>query len=115
MHHHDARLLFQTLKYIVSGQKPSAPNTDIDAIEDIIAKIKNRKEVIDEYMRQWDRELSIKRETKEEDALNIIRFDRAESIPPSSTKKRLIGMGFKSSDINDLFAKVDAEQAMTTK
>ena len=103
------------LKYIVSGQKPSAPNTDIDAIEDIVAKIKNRKEVIDEYMRQWDRELSIKREVREEDALEIIRFDQTESIPPESTKKRLVHMGYKPSEIDSLFAKIEAENAVTTK
>ena len=103
------------LKYIVSGQKPSAPNTDIDAIEDIVAKIKNRKEVIDEYMRQWDRELSIKREVREENALEVIRFDQTESIPPESTMKRLIHMGYKPAEINALFAKIDAEQAVPTK
>ncbi|WP_155827740.1 hypothetical protein [Butyrivibrio sp. AE2015] len=100
----------------MSGQKPSAPNNDIDAIEDIVAKIKNRKEVIDEYMRQWDRELSIKRETKEEDALNTIRFGREDGLP-DETIHNLLNKTYKFSDqmINDLFAKVDSEQAMTTK
>ncbi len=118
-----SKKLQEMLKYIISGEKPSAPNTDIDAIEDIIAKIKNRKEVIDEYMRQWDRELSIKREVreettrevKEEAALEIISFDRTESIPPESTKKRLVHMGYKPSEIDSLFAKIEAEQTVTAK
>ncbi len=111
-----SKKLQEMLKYIVSGQKPSAPNTDIDAIEDIVAKIKNRKEVIDEYMRQWDRELSIKRETKEEYALNTIRFGHEDGLSDEVIRKRL-KTAYKYTDqtINDLFAKIDAEQAMTAK
>ena len=36
--HEHSKKLQEMLKYIVSGQKPSAPNTEIDAIEDIVAK-----------------------------------------------------------------------------
>ena len=111
-----SKKLQEMLKYIVSGQKPSAPNTDIDAIEDIVAKIKNRKEVIDEYMRQWDRELSIKREVREEAALNTIRFGREDGLTDEKIRNRL-SKTYKFTDqiISDLFAKVDAEQAMTAK
>ena len=116
--------LQEMLKYIVSGQKPSAPNTDIDAIEDIVAKIKNRKEVIDEYMRQWDRELSIKREVreettrevKEEDALEMIRFCKEEGISDDKIRNRLnIKFELSPQTINDLFAKIEAENTVTTK
>ena len=123
-----SKKLQEMLKYIVSGQMPSVPNTDINAIEDIIAKVKNRKEVIDEYMRQWDRELSIKREVreetrrevtrevKEEDALNTIRFGREDGLT-DETIRNLLSKTYKFTDqiISDLFAKIDAEQAVPTK
>ena len=111
-----SKKLQEMLKYIISGQKPSAPNTDIDEIEDIVAKIKNRKEVIDEYMRQWDRELSIRREVREEDALEMIRFCKEERISDDKIRQR-ISDKFKFSDqmINNLFAKIDAEQVVPTK
>ena len=67
----------EKLKCIASGQKPSEPNTDIDAIEGIVAKVKNREEVTIAYMRQWDRELSIKRETKANDATIYELFAKA--------------------------------------
>ncbi|WP_022776412.1 hypothetical protein [Butyrivibrio sp. AE2015] len=111
-----SKKLQEMLKYIISGQKTSAPNADINAIENIIAKVKNRKEVIDEYMRQWDRELSIKREVREEAALNTIRFGHEDGLSDEVIRKRL-KTAYKYTDqmINDLFAKIDAEQAMTAK
>ena len=111
-----SKKLQEMLKYIVSGQKPSAPNTDIDAIEDIVAKIKNRKEVIDEYMRQWDRELSIKRETKEEDALSTIRLGFETGMDNEILRNHLKKeYSFTDDKINDLITKIKAEQAITTK
>ena len=77
------------LKYIVSGEKPIETNTDIEEIDSIVTKVKDRKEVTIAYMRQWDRELSIKRETKQEDALEDIRFDRDNGIPVVATRARL--------------------------
>jgi len=71
-------------------------------------------------MRQWDRELSIKREvreeTKEEDAMEMIKFCKEEGIEDGKIRHRIFDR-FKLSEskINDLFAKVDAEQTMTTK
>ena len=102
------------LKYIVSGQKPISTNTDIDAIDKIVAKVKGREEVTTAFMKQWDRELSIKREaeekTKEEAALQDIRFDRKYSIPEEITRARLEHMGYKNNAINEFFAKIDAEE-----
>ena len=98
------------LKYIVSGQKPANTNVDIDAIDKIVAKVKGREEVTTAFMRQWDRELSIKRETKAEDALQNIRFDRKYNIPEETTRARLEHMGYKNNAINEFFAKIDAEE-----
>ena len=111
-----SKKLQEMLKYILTGQKPSAPNTDIDAIEDIVARIKNRKEVIDEYMRQWDRELSIKREDREEAALNTIRFGHEDGLTDEKIRNRLkTAYKFTNQTIDDLFTKIEAEQTVTTK
>lgn len=116
----------EMLKYIVTGQKPSVPNTDIDAIEDIVAKVKNRKEVIGKYMQQWDRELSLKRditrevtrEVKEDDALKLICFSRKHHIPEEEIRKSLVNdYDFPVSTIDELLAKTDTKEtkAVTTK
>jgi hypothetical protein len=65
-------------------------------------------------MRQWDRELSIKREAKQEDALEMIRFARENEINDGKTRARLK----KSFDYNDttidaLFAQVDSESLVS--
>ncbi len=100
------------LKYIVTGEKPEEANQDIEEIDSIVTKVKGRKEVTKAYMKQWDRELSIKRETKQEDALENIRFDRENNIPIEVTRKRLRkSYGYNDATIDELLAKVDVETA----
>jgi hypothetical protein len=89
------------LKYIVSGQKPKVNNADIDEIDRIVTKVKSRKEVTTAYMRQWDRELSIRRETREEvtkevtkkvtaqDAIRFIQFCLDNEIAEEKVRKEL--------------------------
>lgn len=61
-------------------------------------------------MRQWDRELSIIRDTREEDALKDIRFDRDNNIPPDATRARLkMNFDYDDQTIDELFAKADPE------
>ncbi len=125
-----SRKLKEMLKYIVTGNKPTAPNTDIDAIENIVIKVKNRKEVISKYMQQWDREMSLKRditrevtgkvtrEVKEDDALKLIRFSRKHHIPDEEIRESLTNdYNLSVSEINEIFAKADAKvsQAVTAK
>ena len=125
-----SKKLKEMLKYIVTGNKPTAPNADIDAIENIVIKVKNRKEVIGKYMQQWDRELSLKRditrevtgkvtrEVKEDDALKLIRFSRKHHIPDEEIRENLTNdYNLSVSEINELFAKADAKvsQAVTSK
>ena len=121
-----SKKLKEMLKYIVTGQKPSSPNTDIDAIENIVAKVKNRKEVIGKYMQQWDRELSLKRditrevtrEVKEDDALKLICFSRKHHIPEEEIRKSLVNdYDFSVSTIDELLAKADTKEtkAVITK
>ncbi len=91
------------LKYIVSGEKPEHSSNDIDEIDTIVTKVKGREEVTKEYMRQRDRELSIKRDTKEEAALKDICFDLENNIPAEITRKRLKeNFGYDSNTIDEL-------------
>ncbi len=53
------------LKYIVTGEKPEIEDTDINAIDTIVTKVKINAEVTREYMKQWDREATLIREAKE--------------------------------------------------
>ena len=53
----------------------------IRKLDNVVKKVKSRKEVTNEYMRQCDKEHIIKREVKMEAALEMIRFDREEKIP----------------------------------
>ncbi len=107
-----SKRLQEMLKYIVTGEKPAEGNKDIEEIDSIVTKVKGRKEVTKAYMKQWDRELSIKRETKQEDALEDIRFDRENDIPIEVTRKRLRkSFGYNDATIDELLAKIDAESA----
>ena len=58
--------LMEVLKYIVSGEKPSEPNPEVNNLETVVSKIKKRSEVTKKYMQQWDRERIIAMEAREE-------------------------------------------------
>lgn len=105
--------LQEMLEYIVSGKKPSTSNPDVEAVDKVVAKVKSKKEVTTKYMRWYEDKRYIIRDAKLEDALSDIRFDRAENIPPESTRRRLKAMGIIDSDIDDLFAEIDAEEKST--
>ena len=97
------------LKYIVSGSLPDTSNNDIEKLDAIVSKVKSRSEVTTKLMRQWDRELSIRREITEEvtrevtkevtkevtterdekAALNLISFCHSQNIPDESIRKNL--------------------------
>ena len=114
---HSKRLI-EMLKYIVSGEKPAITNNDIDMIDDIVTKVKHRKEVTTAYMRQWDRELSIKRETKEEtkedNALKLIRFCRKKDIPDDEIRDNLKeDYAYDDEKINELFETLDKEEKIS--
>ena len=55
----------ELLKYIVSGEC-SAQNDDIKVLDEIVTKVKSKTEVTRSLMKQWDREMSIRREIKAE-------------------------------------------------
>ena len=101
------------LEYIVSGNKPANPNSDIDEVDNIVTKIKSKKEVTTEYMRWFDEKRSIERQERFEIARSTIRFDRSENIMPEATRRRLLAMGLENDDIDDLLAEIDAEELVS--
>ena len=109
-----SKMLTEMLKYIVSGEKPVDINSSIEEMDKIVTKVKGRKEVTTEYMRQWEREISIKREvandTHRQDAIDDIRFDRENGISEEMTRKRL-KKNYKYDDniINELFDIINNE------
>ena len=62
---HGKRLM-EMLKYIVSGEKISASNPEVNNLETVVSKIKKRPEVTKKYMQQWDRERILVQEAKAE-------------------------------------------------
>ena len=98
------------LQYIVAGKKPDKPNMDIEAIDNVVKKVKSRKEVTNEYMRQCDKEHIIKREVKMEAALEMIRFGREEKISDDKIRKRIERLGLDTDMIDELFKQVDEEE-----
>jgi hypothetical protein len=90
--------------------KKQSSDPDIDAVDNVVTKVKNKKEVTTKYMRWCDEKHYIIRDAKLEDALENIRFDKAENIPTEATRRRLRAMGIKDNDIDELFAQINAEE-----
>jgi predicted transposase/invertase (TIGR01784 family) len=80
-----SKKLTEMLRYIVSGEKPTSHNTDIDDIDKIVSRVKALPEVTTNYMKQWDREQTLQLEasakTKNEDAIKLIKFGQIHNIP----------------------------------
>ena len=55
----------ELLKYIVSGEF-TTQNDDIKVLDEIVTKVKSKTEVTRSLMKQWDREMSIRREIRAE-------------------------------------------------
>ena len=65
-------------------------------------------------MRQWDRELSIKRETRKEDAIKDVLFDRDNGISDDIIRSRLEqNYEYDDETINELFEEVNNESVIT--
>ncbi len=103
--------LMEVLKYIVSGEKVSSENKQVNDLEKVVSKIKKRPEVTKKYMQQWDRERHLVMDTKKEDALEVIRFGREDGVSDEKIRNRLeTKFELDSNTINELFAKVDADK-----
>ena len=110
----------EMLKYIVSGEKPSSLNTDIEAIDKIVSRVKALPEVTTNYMKQWDREFVLQleasekaraeaeKETKEKDAIRLIKFRRSQGIADSVIIQELVAIfDFDDDTIHALFDQVE--------
>ncbi len=111
--------LMEMLEYILSGVKPSTPNIDIEAIDNIVTQVKKKPEVTINYMKQWDREDHIRqdtrqatiKETKFEDGLGFIIFSRSHNISDEEIHSHLESeMKLSPSVIDNLFEQADAVQ-----
>ncbi len=106
--------LQEMLKYIVSGEKPTSFNEVIEDVDKVVTKVKGKKEVTIEYMRQIDREYSIRKETaeatKREAAIEMIRFDIDNDITKAQTIVRVKMLGLNDVDIENLYQQVADEQ-----
>jgi DNA-binding Lrp family transcriptional regulator len=106
---HGKRLM-EVLKYIVSGEKISSENQQVNDLEKVVSKIKKRPEVTKKYMQQWDRERHLVMDTKKDDAISAIIFNRKHGISDEETKAYIINeLGLSESCADELFAQVDAE------
>ncbi len=98
----------ELLKYIVSGKKPDTSNPDIEKLESIVSRIKTKSEVTKKLMKQWDRELSIKREAtleeSERSAINWIKFCRSQNISDDMIRNNIMeNYNFDEEKIDSLF------------
>ena len=117
MNHPDkayGKKLQELLKYIVTGDESESTDEEIHELNRIVSEVKLRSEVTKDYMKQWDRELSIKREvalaTKKEDALEIISLGHEYNIPKDEIKARLVNkLHLEKEVIDELFRQADAE------
>lgn len=112
-----SKKLQEMLHYILTGEKPNSSNPDIDDIDMIVAKVKQRGEVTTEYMRQWERENLIakdaKIEAKKEDALEMIRLGRKGNLPDETIVDSIRSIGLNDDIIDELFKKIDAESVVS--
>jgi len=101
----------EVLKYIVSGEKISSENQQVNDLEKVVSKIKKKPEVTKKYMQQWDRERHLVMDTKKDDALEVIRFGREDGVSDEKIRKRLeTRFELAPSVIGELFAQVDSEE-----
>ncbi len=108
--------LQQLLQYMLTGQKPEVTDQEIEAIDKLVTKVKAKKEVTTNYMKQWDRDRIIARdaalEARQKDALVLISFGSENNIPNSVIIQKLRNE-FKYDDttIKDLFEKAKLPMA----
>ncbi len=102
----------ELLKYIASGDIVDTSNPDIEKLNVIVSRIKSKSEVTKKLMKQWDRELSIKREAKREATLeesersviNLIKFCHSQNISDDIIRTNIMeNYNFDKDKIDALF------------
>ena len=97
--------------------KPLVTDQEIEAIDELVTKVKAKKEVTINYMKQWDREDHIRTDTKLDDGLGFILFSRNHNISDEDIRSHLeTNMHLMPYEIDTLFRQADAEKdAVLTK
>ena len=98
------------MKYIASGYIVDTSNPDIEKLNAIVSKLKSKSEVTKKLMKQWDRELSIKREAtleeSERSVINLIKFGHSQNISDDIIRNNIMeNYNFESDKIDSLFEK----------
>ncbi len=102
--------LQQLLQYMLTGQKPSVTDQEIETIDKLVTKVKAKKEVTTNYMKQWDRDRIIARdaalEARQKDAINLISFSIKNGVSLEQIVDNLkYEYKFDDATIKDLFEK----------
>lgn len=101
-----SKKLQEMLEYIVSGKKPATSDPDIDAVDNVVTKVKNKKEVTTKYMRWFDEIRHYKMDERINIALKDIKFDRENGISAEVTRNRLREWGYDDVEIDELMSTV---------
>ena len=95
--------------------KKQSSDPDIDAVDNVVTKVKNKKEVTTKYMRWFDEIRHYKMDERNDIALKDIKFDRENGISAEVTRNRLRGWGYDDVEVDELMSTVDAEEKEMVK
>ena len=98
--------LQQLLQYMLTGEKPAVTDQEIETIDELVTKVKAKKEVTTNYMKQWDRDRLIARDARREDAIDFISFSTENGISIEKIIDHLkLKYKYDDNTISDLFDK----------
>lgn len=112
--------LQQLLQYMLTGEKPAVTDQEIETIDELVTKVKAKKEVTTNYMKQWDRDRLIARdarneatkETNQKNAIDFISFSVENDISIDKIIDHLKSKyKYDDNTINDLFDKAKVPMA----
>jgi len=111
--------LQQLLQYMLTGQKPSVTDQEIETIDKLVTKVKAKKEVTTNYMKQWDRDRIIARdaalEARQKAAINLISFSIKNGVSLEQIVDNLkYEYKFDDATIKDLFEKAKVPMTWVT-
>ena len=93
---------------MVTGEKPSGPDKEINDLDDLIKSVKSKSEVTKSYMRQWERDLSLQMETSKKNAITLINTCHELGANDSYIREKLTNeFEFPDDVINELFKQVN--------
>ena len=91
---------------MLTGEKPAVTDQEIETIDELVTKVKAKKEVTTNYMKQWDRDRLIARDARREDAIDFISFSTENGISIEKIIDHLkLKYKYDDNTISDLFDK----------